>query len=267
MDIPIIRGAGLKAHSPEAIESEKYESGSADEDARAVAGSHEEPWLNVLEQFEPGSPPALDYVIAHPELGPRVRGKVVDFGAGTCWVTARLSRLASIDEVVALDLSERFMTTVGARIIQQTGGNASKIRFAVSSFNETPFSDGSFDCGFYVASLHHSVSPIVSLMEARRILKPGGTIVLIETAISLREIEAVRRQAIEESRTTRTTEMRYTRGEWQYLLEHAGFSDVRVDVLDVLTRRRPVLLARRLLRRFDLERLIFTNLVVISARS
>jgi hypothetical protein len=61
--------------------------------------------------------------------------------------------------------------------------------------------------------------------------------------------------------------MRYTRGEWQYLLEHAGFSDVRVDVLDVLTRRRSVLLARRLLRRFDLERLIFTNLVVISARA
>jgi hypothetical protein len=35
MDIPVIRGAGLKAHSPEAIESEKYESGSADEDTRA----------------------------------------------------------------------------------------------------------------------------------------------------------------------------------------------------------------------------------------
>jgi hypothetical protein len=43
MDIPIIRGAGLNAHSPEAIESEKYESGSADEDTRAVAGSYEEP--------------------------------------------------------------------------------------------------------------------------------------------------------------------------------------------------------------------------------
>ena len=51
------------------------------------------------------------------------------------------------------------------------------------------------------------------------------------------------------------------------LLQHAGFSDVRVDVLDVLTRRQAVVLAQRLLRRFDLERLIFTNLVVISARS
>src|SRR5262245_61841754 len=144
MNIPVIRGAGLKERSPEAIESEKYESGSADEDARAVPGRHEEPWLNVLEQFEPGSPPALEHVIAHPKLGPRVRGKVIDFGAGTCWVTARLSRLASVDEVVALDLSERFMTTVGARIIEQTGADASKIRFAVSSFNETPFGNDSF---------------------------------------------------------------------------------------------------------------------------
>jgi hypothetical protein len=60
MDIPIIRGAGLNAHSPEAIESEKYESGSADEDTRALAGSYEEPWLNALEQFEPGSRQRLE---------------------------------------------------------------------------------------------------------------------------------------------------------------------------------------------------------------
>ena len=51
-----------------------------------------------------------------------MRGTVIDFGAGTCWVTARLSRLAPVDEVVALDLSERFMTWVGARICCNTRG-------------------------------------------------------------------------------------------------------------------------------------------------
>jgi ubiquinone/menaquinone biosynthesis C-methylase UbiE len=62
-----------------------------------------------------------------------------------CWVTARLSQVAGIEQVVALDMSERLLTQVGTRIIEQRGCDSRKVAFAVGSFNEIPFPAESFD--------------------------------------------------------------------------------------------------------------------------
>jgi SAM-dependent methyltransferase len=264
--IPVDYGPGLKPNSAEAIEANVCESGDADKNALAVSGPHAEPWMNVLEKFEPGSVPAIDHVFNDPLIGKRIRGKVVDFGAGTCWLTARLSALAAVDEVVAVDLSQRFLQSVGVRMIQHWKGVPSKIRFAVASFNDVPYPDGHFDCGFFVAALHHSTAPLQSLMEARRVLKTDGTLIIVDTALALRVIEVERRKGIEETRNSKATELRYTKGEWIYMLEHTGFKNIQYIPLDSLTRNPVIRMARQFLRKFDLERLIFSNLVLITAQ-
>jgi hypothetical protein len=104
----------------------KYESGSADQDVENLSGPHSEPWLNALATFEPGSPPALERILMDPATRQAVRGKVIDLAAGTCWATARISKIQEVKEVVALDMSERFLTTVADRIITELAGDRKK---------------------------------------------------------------------------------------------------------------------------------------------
>ncbi len=264
--IPVIAREPLSVGEPEYRELEKYEFGSADEDARKIRGPHEEPWLNVLDQCEPASPPAIEFALAHPAIRPLVKGHVIDLGAGTCWLTARLSTLFDVDGVVALDMSERFLTEVGSRVIDKRGGRPDKVRFAVGSFNRIPLPAESFDCAFLVAAIHHSLSPVKTLIDARRVLRTGGALILVESPSSVVRIRDNRRRAIEISRYSGATEICYTAGELEYLLRHAGFERISFYPVDVLTRgvlRRGL---RRLLRAARLENLFKPPVYVIVAR-
>ncbi len=207
-----------------------YESGLADRWAKARTGRHPEPWLNVLEACEPGVPPALDYAIATPAISRYIRGRALDMGAGTCWATAKLSTLSAIDEVVALDMSERFLTDVGPRIIEHFGGVPAKIGFAVGSFNHVPLPDASFDCAWLISAIHHSLSPVKTLLEARRLLRPDGTLFVLEGPSSVLQIRQRRLHSIAMSHLTNSTEMNYTKGELEYLIRHAGFEPTAYPV-------------------------------------
>lgn len=266
LEIPVIVRRTLSDAEPEYREMWKYESGEAEKDASAVAGTHAEPWLNVLEEREFGSPAALEKMIADPEIGPRLRGRVIDLGAGTCWVTARLSKVPAIEEVVALDMSEHFLTEVGSRVIGHCGGDASKIRFAVGSFNEIPFPAGSFDCAFLVAALHHSLSPLKTLLEARRVLTAGGMLVMVETPSSVIRVRQNRLDSLELSRTSGATEVCYTTGEIDYMLRHAGFASVTYHPVDAFTRGFARKTVRRLLRAAGLENFFKPPIYIIIAR-
>ncbi len=264
--IPVIARRLVSETEPEYREMSKYESGEADAEARAVLGRHEEPWLNVLDQRECGSPPAIETAIAHLDISHHVKGRAIDLGAGMCWVTARLSQIPDIEEVVALDMSERFLTQVGSRVIEQCGGDSRKIRFAIGSFNDIPFPAESFDCAFLVAAIHHSLSPLKTLLEAKRVLKPEGALLMIETPSSIVAVRERRRQAIKLSRTTGATEVCYTTGEIDYMLRHAGFDRVSYHPVDALTRGAVRKALRAGLRLLGLEDFFRPPIYVIVAR-
>jgi hypothetical protein len=55
--IPVIASRIVSEAEPEHREMSKYEPGEADADERAASGTHDEPWLNVPDEREFGSPP------------------------------------------------------------------------------------------------------------------------------------------------------------------------------------------------------------------
>ena len=254
----IVRGTLPLPGSLEYVEMMKYESGAADRDAANVPGVHAEPWLNVLDAFEPGAAPALGEALADPAFGPRIAGRVVDLGAGTCWATAEISKLARVEEVVALDLSERFLETVGRRIIARLEGRAEKVRFAVSAFDSIPFPDSYFDCAVLIAALHHAIAPVRVLLEAKRVVRPEGILLVIEQPPAVLSISRRRREGLALMAETGATEIAYTRGELDYLLACAGFGWRRFEAVRLFSPNPLKNLARRALRVARLEHLVLS---------
>jgi ubiquinone/menaquinone biosynthesis C-methylase UbiE len=244
----------------------KYESGEADELVARLPGRHQEPWLNALDFWEPAAPLALAKTLESPEMASAVRGRVIDVAAGTCWATARLSQVEVVKEVVALDLSKGFLTSVGDRVITLLSGDRSKIRFAVSSFNTIPFEDEYFDCAYFIATLHHCESPIRTLKEICRVVKSGGTLFIVEQVNSLIQIRSAREQALRLTRSSGFTELAYSRSEMRYLIRHSGFDHVDFHALDVLVRNRLKRWLRRAIRRLDIEHVFLPMLYVIQAK-
>jgi SAM-dependent methyltransferase len=252
--LPVIHGRRPAGHEQEHREREVYDSGEAERNAAATAGSHAEPWLNVLDYHEPGSRPALDWLLANPELLARVRGRVLDAGAGTCWLTARVSTLSAVERVYALDLSEHFLATVGVRVMTLLGASLAKVTLVESDFNAIPLESGSIACAFLFGAIHHSLSPIKTLQEIGRCLEPGGVLLILESPAPVALIRSFRVRALAVTAASGTTEMCYTRGEIEYLIAaaHIGSCEVIPLPLSRSWRFRP--LARRVLRWLDLER-------------
>jgi len=251
---------------PEYPEFLQYEDGSADRAAAALPGPHAEPWLNVIAAYEPGNQPQLEQLLAHPRLGPRVRGRVLDLAAGSCWATARLSRVPAVSEVTAVDLAPAFLRTTGNRMLAACGAERAKIRLVASSFERVPRPDASYDAVFLIAAIHHALAPIRVLLEANRLLEPTGTLFLIEQPELPWRLRAGRRRAIEISRATGTTEIIYTRGQLEYLLRCGGFVVDEVLPSEGLSPRWPQRWARKTLRALGLESRLMKIGYVFAAR-
>jgi SAM-dependent methyltransferase len=249
--IQIIYGKRPKEHEKEFSELLNYESGQADIDASQATGPYSEPWLNVINTHEPASMPAFDQVLRIEHLREKIRGRVLDVGSGTCWLTAKISLLPTADQVFALDLSEKFMCTTGLRILKYFNAELRKITFVISDFNEIPLEAESLDCVFLFATIHHSLSPIKTLQEVARCLKKKGVLMILENPCSVINIRQGRRRALELSKSV--TEMAYTRGELEYMTEAANIGKVETVTFDILSSRGIKMAVRRIFRRLGIE--------------
>jgi SAM-dependent methyltransferase len=103
------------------------------------------------------------------KLGYRFRGeeRLLDSGCGDGFV-ARLLH-ARVREVFAVDVAP-----------SETWQDSSGLRFAVATAEVLPFEPGTFDVVHSKDSLHHMEAPGMALAEYRRVLKPGGTALIIE---------------------------------------------------------------------------------------
>ena len=104
-----------------------------------------------------------------------VTGRVLEIGGGTGFFTVNLALGGCIEgELVVSDLSEG-MLEVATRNAAEHGV---AIETAVADAEQLPFEDDSFDLVIGHAFLHHLPLPGAAFMEARRVLRPGGRLVV-----------------------------------------------------------------------------------------
>ncbi len=106
---------------------------------------------------------------------PKVR--VLEAGCGTGAQTVILARSSPEAAILSIDLSEASIREARAKVDRLGITNVS---FAQASLFDLPHPDASFDHVFVCFVLEHVPEPLAALRCLKRILKPGGTLTVIE---------------------------------------------------------------------------------------
>jgi ubiquinone/menaquinone biosynthesis C-methylase UbiE len=104
---------------------------------------------------------------------PRMSGaRVLEVGCGTGIITAKIADLPGVTETVGVDPSPGFITRARDR--------APGLPFHVADGRALPFDDATFDGVVFATTLCHVPAPELALAEARRVLRPGGYVLIYD---------------------------------------------------------------------------------------
>ena len=102
---------------------------------------------------------------------------VLEAGCGVGAQTIILARKSPAAGFVSVDISEESLEKARASANQEGIGN---VRFEHADIHNLPFPDGGFDHAFICFVLEHLPAPLDALAALKRVLKPGGSITVIE---------------------------------------------------------------------------------------
>lgn len=132
------------------------------------------------------------------ELG--ARGRMLDVGTGPGHILLLVVERFPDAEVVGLDLSPRMLEHAARR--RAGSPHAARIALELGDAKGLPFPDASFDVVFSNTILHHIPDPRTLLAEARRVLRPGGVLLirdLYRPPTAARALELVALHAADET--------------------------------------------------------------------
>src|SRR5882757_6828005 len=142
---------------------------------------------------------------------------IADLGAGEGTFSQLLALHA--ERVIAVDNSEK-MVEFGSKIARTH--RLRNLEFRLGDLELVPIADGEVDLAFFSQSLHHALHPEQAIAEARRILKPGGRIAIIEL---------LRHQFEEARELYADVWLGFTEYELQNFLKKAGFLNIHTAIV------------------------------------
>lgn len=109
--------------------------------------------------------------------------RVLDLGAGTCWTSQRWARAGHRTVAADISLEKYIGLESAATFIAHTGDFFERVRFDMN--RRWPLGEGVFDIVAAMSTIHHASDLRFAFGEARRVLRPGGLLLLVETTRSL----------------------------------------------------------------------------------
>jgi ubiquinone/menaquinone biosynthesis C-methylase UbiE len=143
---------------------------------------------------------------------------VLDMGCGAGHVS--FAAAPHVGSVVAYDLSSDMLRTVAQEARKRAHQNILTRQGRAESL---PFQDASFDFVCTRYSAHHWTEIRTALKEARRVLKPGGGLIVTDTCAPENPLFDTHLQAIELLRDESHVR-NYSPAEWNSMLTEAGFA-------------------------------------------
>ena len=143
------------------------------------------PAIDFETSFEfKGGDKAMNFEQIWTELKITGREKVLELGAGACWVINHFA--ASGCESVACDIELRKYYGLRSAEVYLYHENVNKNYFdrIQMGFGRLPFKDESFDIVFIQSALQYAEDLDETLKQIHRVLKPGGRLVLVYQGVS-----------------------------------------------------------------------------------
>lgn len=108
------------------------------------------------------------------ELG--ATGQMLDLGTGPGHIPLLVCQRIAAAQVVGIDLSENMLRH--AERHRTASPHGERVRFEIADAKGLRFEDDTFDVVYSNTILHHIPDPHPFLMEAWRVLRPGGTLLI-----------------------------------------------------------------------------------------
>ena len=112
---------------------------------------------------------------------PRDATRVLDVATGTAAVAIELARAAPERAVVGIDQSPEMLAAGRARV--ERAGLAGRIELREGRAESLPFADATFDALTFTYLLRYVDDPGATLHELARVVRPGGTLAMLEFAV------------------------------------------------------------------------------------
>ena len=103
--------------------------------------------------------------------------KVLEIGCGNGWGTKLIKKYFNPSEIQAIDLDPKMINIAKKR------NSDSKIKFSVADATKLPFKENTFDAIFDFGIIHHIPDWKNCLGELKRVLKPGGQLLIEDLSI------------------------------------------------------------------------------------
>jgi demethylmenaquinone methyltransferase/2-methoxy-6-polyprenyl-1,4-benzoquinol methylase len=95
----------------------------------------------------------------------------------------------AVRKATGLDISERMLALCREKL--QARGLAERVELVCADASATPFPEGTFDVATMAFGIRNTANAATTLAEIHRILKPGGTAMILEFSLPHNRCEMV----------------------------------------------------------------------------
>jgi len=150
---------------------------------------------------------------------------ILDIGCGGGRTVNTLAKIAAEGKVYGIDYSEvsvAVSTSINKKLI-----DAGRVRILHASVDSLPFPDDMFNLVIAVESCHFWPDLINNLKEVRRVLKPGGSVIIVNGIYRDERFEK------RNSKVARMGDFTYhLPDDFRVFLKDAGYSSIQIEVLE-----------------------------------